>query len=87
MAESPERLDVLVVDGCCIGHVAHDALDARFPQNAENRIGRAVAAILDRVGLAIGELIVRMEAGDLQRRRGRVSRALRLRVRETSCTG
>ena len=56
---------------CCvrrslrIGECRHRALDAVFAQQVQGREGRAVGAVADVVGRGAGELVVGMEAGDL----------------------
>ena len=43
----------------------HGAVDARFAQQVQGRIRRAVGVVVDVVGVAVGELVARMQAGDL----------------------
>src|SRR5690606_40512117 len=44
----------------------HRAADAVLPPQVQDRVGRAVGVVLDVVRAAVGELVIRMEAGHLQ---------------------
>src|SRR5450759_3357945 len=64
-AEAAQGFDVAFEDLAGIGEHRHGALDARLAQQVQRRIGRAVAAVPDVLRPGAGELVLRMEARDL----------------------
>src|SRR5450759_1429350 len=65
VAEVAQSLDVAFDYLAGIGEPRHGARDARLAQQVQRRIGRAVAAVLDVLRPGAGELVLRMEARDL----------------------
>src|SRR5487761_2755352 len=65
VAEAAQGLDVSFEDLAGLGERRHRSGYARLAQQVQHRIGRAVAVVLDVLRLGAGELVVRMEARDL----------------------
>src|SRR5688572_24021490 len=65
MAERAHRLDVLLVNLLGIRKCGYRGVDARLPQQMKQGIRRTVRVVLNVVRLRAGELVPRMEAGDL----------------------
>src|SRR5574343_1945034 len=59
-------LDVALENVRCIRKCRHRAVDAAFAQQVQGRVGRAVGKIGDVVRCGASELVLRMQAGDLQ---------------------
>ena len=86
MPQAAQCLDVLLVDIGSIGKSRHGAFDARFAQQMQRGIRRAVGVVLDILRSGIAELVVRVKARDLKFRResqfghGSLGRAQKLAV-------
>lgn len=65
MPEAAQGFDVAFVDAFRIGKRRHGAGDAGFAQRVQGRIGRADDDVVDVIGIADGELVLRTQAGDL----------------------
>src|SRR5690606_4619220 len=65
-AKVGEGLDVAFDDGVGVGVGGNGAFDAVFAQQVQRGMGRAVGVVGDVVRLAACELVLRMEARDLE---------------------
>ena len=66
MAELFHGLDVALEDLRRIGKGGDGAVDAAFAQQVQGREGRAVGEVGDVLRVAAGELVLRVQAGDLE---------------------
>ena len=69
MPQAAQSLDVLLIDIGGIGKSRHRAFNARFAQQMQRGIRRAVGVVLDILRPGIAELVLRVEARDLKFRR------------------